>query len=71
MRVARSSEALWSAPRQAAKRRRCDGHMAEPHFIEAGDMLVWAALPPGGEFGYERWRHMAFCVKQCAPEPTP
>ncbi|MFE6966861.1 hypothetical protein ACFVAJ_17255 [Agromyces sp. NPDC057679] len=68
-RVARSPEALWSEPLRSAKRRRCDGHLTGPHFIEAGDLLVWAALPPGGDYGTERWQHKAFCVEQCAPAP--
>lgn len=66
-RVGRGADALWSKPRRAARSRWCDGHMApKRHRIEAGDTIVWSALPPGGELGYERWQHAAFCA-DCAP----
>ena len=45
-RVGRSSQAMYSQPRECSKRRRCDGHMAERHWIEAGDLMVCSALPP-------------------------
>lgn len=61
---------LYGKPRRAKKRRRCDGHMAEPHWIEVGDLLVWSALPPDhNEIGNLGWWHHAFCM-DCAPEAT-
>ncbi len=36
-RVTKTSEALYSPPRTLRKRRRCGGHLSEPHWIEVGD----------------------------------
>lgn len=68
-RTTRSHEALYSKPRKVRKRRRCDGHLADPHWIEAGQEAIYSALPPGGELGYERWQHAVFCL-DCAPADT-
>jgi hypothetical protein len=70
-RVTRSPGALYSEPRTAAKRRRCDGHLADPHWINPGDIIVWSALPPGdNDIGNIGWWHHAYCA-DCAPEATP
>lgn len=66
VRTARTFDAIYSPPRKSAKRRRCDGHMAAPHHIEKGELLVWSALPPGSEHGNEGWWHSVFCL-DCAP----
>lgn len=54
----------------ARKRYRCDHEMhttwASPEWIEPGDVYFRAALPPGSEFGYERWMTMRLCWG-CAP----
>lgn len=66
-RVARSDEALYSKPRHARKRRRCDGHLGDSHWIEPGDLVVWSALPPGSnDIGNIGWWHSAFCA-ECWP----
>lgn len=68
-RVTATCGALYSEPRRSAKRRRCDGHLADPHWISAGDPVVWSALPPGnGDIGNVGWWHAAFCA-DCAPLP--
>lgn len=67
-RVTRTPEALYSAPRTARKRRRCDGHLAPArHWIEPGDQITWSSLPPDSDFGNERWWHHAYCAN-CAPK---
>jgi hypothetical protein len=66
-RVTASPEALYSKPRRCAKSRRCDGHLAERHWINAGDLMVVSALPPDGEIGNTRWWHHSYCM-ECAPE---
>jgi hypothetical protein len=59
--------ALYKPPRPARKRRRCSGHLAEPHWIEIGDLVVWSSLPPNNaEIGNEGWWHARFCL-DCAP----
>lgn len=65
-RVTRTSQALYSPPRTLRKRRRCDGHLADRHFIEAGQQAVWSSLPPHSEIGNEGWWHAVFCM-DCAP----
>lgn len=65
-RTRRTPGALYSEPRRNTKSRRCDGHLAEKHYIHEGDYAVWCALPPGGELGYSTWQHAVFCV-DCAP----
>lgn len=67
-RVSKTYGALYSPkPLRAAKRRKCDGHLVEPHWIEVGDAIVWCALPPENpEIGNTGWWHAAFCEK-CAP----
>ncbi len=67
-RVTPSAGALYSKPRKAAKRRRCDGHLNPVrHWIEKGDVIVWSALPPhDNDIGNTGWWHMAFCGG-CAP----
>lgn len=67
-RVTATAGALYSEPRTASKRQRCDGHLAERgHWIEPGDLIVWSALPPGnGDIGNIGWWHSKFCI-DCAP----
>lgn len=65
-RVSRTPEALYSPPRTLRKRRRCSGHLAEPHWIAAGERAVWSSLPPNSEIGNEGWWHAVFCM-DCAP----
>ena len=67
-RVTRSTGAIYSAPREARKRRRCDGHLNPVrHWIERGDLIVWSALPPGDDdIGNSGWWHAAYCA-DCAP----
>lgn len=66
-RVTKSSGAFYSAPRICGKRCRCDGHLAEPHYIEKGAPIVWSALPPDdNDVGNIGWWHHAFCG-DCAP----
>lgn len=68
-RVSSTHGALVSPPRTLRKRRRCDGHLAERHWIEAGQSVVWSALPPDNpEIGNVGWWHAAFCA-DCAPLP--
>ena len=69
-RVIASSEAIYSALRRARRRRRCDGHLADRHWIEPGDLVVASALPPGSnDIGNERWWHAWYCA-DCWPEPV-
>lgn len=70
-RVIRSPGALWSEPRRAAKRRRCDGHLVrDRHWIERGALIIWSALPPNDpDIGNTGWWHAAFCT-DCAPAET-
>ena len=65
-RVTRTPSALYAEPKRARKRRRCSGHLAEPHMIEVGDLIVWSSLPPDSDIGNEGWWHAAFCA-DCAP----
>lgn len=68
VRVVASSEALYGKPRTARKRRRCDSHLSERHWIEPGDLIVWSALPPNSnDIGNLGWWHAAYCI-DCAPE---
>lgn len=61
---------LVSKPRRAQKRRRCDGHLAERHWIEVGDRFIWTALPPNhSDIGNRGWWHAAYCA-DCWPETT-
>ena len=70
-RVTKTSGALYSVPRVSKRRRRCDGHLTERHWIEKGDLVVWSSLPPDNpEIGNEGWWHAAFCVATCAPADT-
>lgn len=67
-RVIATPGVLYGKPQRCKKRRRCDGHMAEPHWIEPGDPIVWSALPPGhSDIGNHGWWHRAYCA-DCAPE---
>ena len=52
----------------AAKRHKCDGHLADgKHFIEPGERYVANALPPNNpEVGNDRWWHLRVCL-DCAP----
>lgn len=68
MRVTAGHETLWSKPRRAQRRRRCDGHLTEPHEIEAGALYVVGAIPPNSEYGNMGWWRMSFCIERCAPE---
>lgn len=66
-RVARTPGTLYAAPRAAGKRRRCDGHLTDPHWIEVGDQIIWSALPPDtDDIGNPGWWHAAFFAA-CAP----
>jgi hypothetical protein len=65
-RVSKSPEALYGPPRTLRKRRRCDGHLSDPHMIEAGQQVVWSSLPPHSDIGNTGWWHAAFCM-DCAP----
>jgi len=59
---------MYSQPRKCIKRRRCSGHMADPHWIEVGDPMVCSALPPmSSDYGNVGWWHSFFCM-ECAPE---
>lgn len=59
--------ALYSEPRVSRKRRRCSGHLSDPHWIEVGELVVWSSLPPNDpEIGNEGWWHARFCLA-CAP----
>lgn len=65
-----SQDAIYSRPRRCRKRLVCDGHLAERHYIEAGDLIVRSALPPNSnEVGNVGWWHAAFCI-DCAPIET-
>ena len=69
-RVARTPGALYGELRVGRKRRRCDGHMADPHWIEPGELVTWSALPPDHpDIGNDRWWHSVFCA-DCAPTAT-
>lgn len=70
-RVARTPGALYAdEPAIARKRRRCDGHLAEPHWIEPGDPIYHCALPPNhSDIGNTGWWHSTFCA-DCAPLPA-
>jgi hypothetical protein len=62
--------AIYRAPKVSRRRRRCSGHLAEPHWIEVGDLVVHSSLPPNNpDIGNEGWWHAAFCL-DCAPTPT-
>ena len=65
-RVTMTAEALYSPPRMIRKRPRCGCHLAEPHWIEVGELAVWSSLPPHSEIGNEGWWHAVFCMG-CAP----
>lgn len=66
-RVIASDGALYSKPRKCRKRRRCDGHLAERHWIEVGDLVMASALPPDDpEIGNTRWWHTWYCA-DCWP----
>jgi len=66
-RVVSTSGALYGEPRVAKKRRRCDGHLVDRHWIEAGEWIVHSALPPGdSDIGNVGWWHHSFCIR-CAP----
>src|SRR5690606_21872983 len=75
-RVARSPEALYSPPRRNARRRRCDNHLADPHWIEPGALVMHSALPPDSDVGNLGWWHNSLCAA-CWPaewagqEPPP
>jgi len=70
-RVSRTPGVLYGEPRAAKKRRRCDGHLVDLHWIEKGEPIVWSALPPGhNDIGNIGWWHAAYCAA-CAPEATP
>lgn len=67
-RVSRTDGALYSQPRTAKRRRRCDGHLVETHHIEVGEQAVWSSLPPENpEIGNDRWMHAVFC-SECWPD---
>lgn len=70
-RVVRSSAALYSDPRTLRKRRRCGGHLADPHWIEAGEQAVWSSLPPNSEIGNEGWWHAVYCMDCCPADCDP
>lgn len=67
-RVARTSGALYGQSQvKKLRRRRCGGHLVDPHWIEIGDRFVWSALPPDHpEIGNAGWWHAAYCLN-CAP----
>lgn len=69
-RVLATPGVLYGSPRKARKRRRCDGHLTERHWIEVGDLFVWSALPPDhNDIGNIGWWHHAFCL-DCTPIHT-
>jgi hypothetical protein len=50
----------------ARKRHRCDSHLADRHFIEAGQRYVANALPPGdSDIGNDHWLHSSICMDCC------
>lgn len=66
-RVTATPGALYGKPRTSRKRRRCDGHLADRHWIAPGEQFVPSALPPDtGDVGNVGWWHAAFCMA-CAP----
>ena len=65
-RVSKTPSALYSQPRTLRKKRRCDGHLSDPHWIEKGEQAVWLSLPPDSDIGNEGWWHAKFCM-DCAP----
>lgn len=65
-RVSKTHSALYSPPRTLRKRRRCGGHLSDPHWIEVGERAVWSSLPPDSEIGNAGWWHAVFCM-DCAP----
>ena len=68
-RVTRTHGALYGKPQRTRKRRRCDGHLAEPHWIEKGDLMVWSALPPNHpDICNDGWWHAKFCMACCPKE---
>lgn len=70
-RISPTHGALYGDLHPAAKRRRCDGHLSDPHWIEVGDLFIWSALPPNNnDIGNTGWWHAAYC-HDCAPERTP
>lgn len=68
-RITRNHEALYSGPRTARLRRRCDGHLTTRHWIESGEQIVQSALPPDTWLGNTRWLHATYCMR-CAPIET-
>ena len=67
-RVTRTPSALYSNPRTLRKRRRCQGHLSAPHWIERGEQAIWSSLPPHSEIGNEGWWHAVFCMDCCPIE---
>lgn len=60
--------ALYGKPRVCRRRRRCDGHLIERHWIEVGELVMPSALPPDDpEVCNAGWLHSWFCVN-CWPE---
>lgn len=68
-RVDKTDGALYRKPRVARKRRRCDGHLTDRHWIEVGDLVVVSALPPDSDIGNTGWWHHWLCI-DCAPVET-
>lgn len=67
-RVVSTFGALYGKPQRASKRRRCDGHLTDRHWIESGDLYIWSSLPPNHpDIGNIGWWHHAYC-SNCWPE---
>lgn len=53
----------------ARKRHHCDGHLAEPHWIEAGERHIANALPPHHpDIDNEHWWRLRVCMDCCPTE---
>lgn len=69
-RVTATPGVLYGTPVKARRRRRCDGHLTDRHWIEVGDLQVHSACPPDhNDIGNVGWWHHTFCL-DCAPLHT-
>lgn len=66
-RVGATPGTIFAKPRPSRRRRRCQSHLSDEHWIEVGDLQVWSSLPPNNpDIGNAGWWHSVFCM-ECAP----